>query len=699
MNPSIGKKLSSFAGMLVLLAVGAVGVVSYTFLEAHFAQILRKDTMDAATLLASRIRNELRHVAEKGRILSSAALEEFKRPDDQIRFLEENLSIDDQFIALTLYRHSKNSDKWSPVFRLSRQEGDPAHLEEDDFAQLDLKYPLDLPAVATGATEVTVGALKDGTPILRLAVPIVRKSGGDFTQILGIEVRQERVTAAFAESTAHFSFILDRTGRVLSQTDPTHFTLGEDLSHLPILAMARSTDAPSGNLDYYELPGSMLQYGSYHKVGYADLVVLAQAPRTHVIHLLRLYTRQAGILALACVLLAMAFTLVASWGIIGNRLARLGTILMRVGDGRFGVYFPETHSGDEIGDFARKLQGVCDELRDREKVHGTIVKLNRNRRAKNQLLEGKINFSGVRVDAYVLHCQVRGIEAIAMKADPEFLVKTINRFNQAVADAIEERQGIVDQVHGGTIVAYWGVPVAEREDADHALEACIEIRKVSKLLNESLRKARLPEVSLGVGMHFGPVVAGQVGTEDRLEYTVIGEALEVAGKIQTYTDQFGTDLLITSAVAERAPQWYSTEQVASGDENALEMYEVVAMLDRAKVMKELESQSAMAAPSDESDAPAASQSKKNRARGKKAKLEAVAPPPVAEAEAADGSEPLVDALADEGSPDLAASAEVAGDAETSADLETEPAITAEAGAAEPETPAADDADEKREAAA
>ena len=121
-----------------------------------------------------------------------------------------------------------------------------------------------------------------------------------------IEIRQERLTAAFTEATAHFSFILDRHGRVVAQTDPTHFTFGEDLSHLPILQMAKSTEAPNGNLDYYELPGGVLQYGSFHKVGYADLVVITQAPRSHVIQLLRSYTRQALLVAMTCVFLAMA---------------------------------------------------------------------------------------------------------------------------------------------------------------------------------------------------------------------------------------------------------------------------------------------------------------------------------------------------------------------------------------------------------
>src|SRR4051794_12467064 len=147
MTPSVGKKLSIFVAIAVTLALGVVGFISYRTFETRFAEILRKDTLDASTLLSSRIRNELRHIAEKGRILSAAALEEFKNPDDQLRFLEDNFSLDDQFIGLTLYRKSTNESNrgvYTPVFRLVRPDADPAHLTDQDFQQLDLKYPLDL---------------------------------------------------------------------------------------------------------------------------------------------------------------------------------------------------------------------------------------------------------------------------------------------------------------------------------------------------------------------------------------------------------------------------------------------------------------------------------------------------------------------------------------------------------------------------
>lgn len=574
MRPSVGKKLSLFAALLVALSAGAMGYVCYTLLERKLADNLRKDTLDASALLASRVRGELRHVAEKARILASAALEEFRSPEDQIRFLEGNIALDDQLVAMSLYRRSKASQgKWTPVFRLTRPEDDEAFLEENDFRELDLKYPLDFKAVAEGAIEVTVGTLGENAPLLRMAVPLVRNQDGDFTQILGIELRQERITAAFAEATAHFSYLLDRNGRVLVQTDPTHFTFGEDLSQLPILQMARATEAPNGNLDFYELPGAMLQYGSFNKVGYADLVVVSQASKSHLIHALREFTRQALFVVLGCAFAAAALMLLASWSVVGARLARVSAAFARVTDGKFAVSFPEKHSADEVGNFAMGLQEVCDRLEKREKVHGTFAKL-KSKKVKSRIEEGRINFKGERTEAIVMHCHLHGIEAVIAKADPELLLRLLNEFNQGVSEAVESNQGIVDHIHGGSVVAYWGVPLADKRDSDHALSSCLEVRNAAKALNEALKREGLPEVQLAVGVHHGPVVAGQVGAEGRMEYTAFGEAIEVAARIRNFTDQFGTDILITGPALAHAPQWYSTEKVAPADGANPELYEL-----------------------------------------------------------------------------------------------------------------------------
>src|SRR4051812_24453567 len=117
MTPSVSKKISFFVAIAVLFSTAAMGVISYELIETRLAENLHQDTLDTAALLSSRVRTELRTLAEKTRILGAAALEEFKNPDDQIKFLEDHLASDEQLIALSLHRRSGASQgKWVPVF-------------------------------------------------------------------------------------------------------------------------------------------------------------------------------------------------------------------------------------------------------------------------------------------------------------------------------------------------------------------------------------------------------------------------------------------------------------------------------------------------------------------------------------------------------------------------------------------------------
>ncbi len=579
MSPSVGQKLSIFVGVAIFLSLIGLGTFSYQTMESKLAELLRKDTLDTATLLSSRVRNELKYAAEKARTLAAMALEDFKNPDDQIRFLEENLSIDEQLLALTLYRRSPASQQqWATVFRLTRPEGDPAHLNNNDFKELDLKYPLNIHRAGNGPVDIAVGTLKDNTPILRMAFPIIRKANGRFTQVLAIELKQERITAAFSEATQHFSFALDRSGRLMIQTDPTHFTFGEDLSYLPILQMAKSTEAPNGNLDYHELPGGILQYGAFHRVGYGDLLVVTQAPKTFVLATMKTYTRQALMIGGAMVCFCLILTLLGAWGIVGSRLKKISTAFQKVGEGHFSVSFPEKNSIDEIGDFARNLQKVCNELEEREKSHGTFTKL-KNKKIKEKNITEKINLKGERKNVSALCCQLHGLDNIVEQAEAEFFVKSINTFNQTVTELIEAKNGIVDLIHNGSITAYWGIPSEEKNDVENMISVAFEIRKAAKILNDRFLDQRLPTVTLKMGIHNGPVVTGQVGTENRMEYTAIGEAIEVATRIQSFADQLGTDLLVTEKVISKISKSYNMEKVSSGDEYTPALYEIVGLSD------------------------------------------------------------------------------------------------------------------------
>jgi class 3 adenylate cyclase len=550
MTPSLARKLSFFTGTVALLAAAAIAAFSYTFIETEFARTLRQDTLDASALLSSRVRFELEQVGDKARILAAAAISGVHDADALMK--------DDQLVAVSLLRKSGN--EWRPMARLTRP-GAREHLKDQDFQRFDIRYPLDFSKASQGGIDLTAGTLRDGSPIIRMIMP-----GPRADTVMEVVLRQERLTSAFAEATAHFSFLVDSRGRAVAQTDPTHFSLGEDLSNLPIIQMAHATQAPSGSLDYSELPGAITQYGSFQKLGIGDLMVVSQAPKTQVLVLLRAFTRQVTFLGFACMLFSMVFALIASWGIVSSRIHKLEESLEAMSEGKFALEVPEGHTSDEIGDFSRTIQAAVDRLARRERSHGTFAKLGG---------EPRFELEPRHATVFSLRLALHGLTEVIHKGDPSDVSKLLNEFFAETNDSILSHHGVVDTIHGTELHAFWGIPETEPNDCARVLACCLALRRHGQALNERLRDADLPEVRISMGLDHAEALCAELGSPDRRELALSGEATETSALLERLTEQFGTDLLMTARVAQEATEAYSIQKVDTMDESDLECFELL----------------------------------------------------------------------------------------------------------------------------
>ena len=117
----------------------------------------------------------------------------------------------------------------------------------------------------------------------------------------------------------------------------------------------------------------------------------------------------------------------------------------------------------------------------------------------------------------------------------------------------------MDKFVGDAIMAIWGAPHSSPDDAKNAVLACLEMRKELERLNTSRIEAGEAPLLIGMGLHAGPVVAGTVGSNDRLEYTVIGDTVNTASRIESATKTFGTDLLVSEEVVKRLDDEFLVE--------------------------------------------------------------------------------------------------------------------------------------------
>ncbi|MBM3889213.1 MAG: adenylate/guanylate cyclase domain-containing protein [Verrucomicrobia bacterium] len=150
----------------------------------------------------------------------------------------------------------------------------------------------------------------------------------------------------------------------------------------------------------------------------------------------------------------------------------------------------------------------------------------------------------------VFYADIRNFTTIFERGDPQKLIGLLNEYFTEMTAIIARHGGTIDKYIGDAIMAVWGAPTSRGadEDAWHAVAAAVEMRQRLAELRPLWTARGHPEIFNGVGIHYGPALVGEVGSQQRSEYTAIGDTVNTASRIEGINKELGTDLLISEAV-------------------------------------------------------------------------------------------------------------------------------------------------------
>ncbi|HRX16924.1 MAG TPA: adenylate/guanylate cyclase domain-containing protein [Spirochaetota bacterium] len=204
------------------------------------------------------------------------------------------------------------------------------------------------------------------------------------------------------------------------------------------------------------------------------------------------------------------------------------------------------YSGDELGQLSCTINHAAMELKEGQRVKesfGIMV----DPVIRDHVLKGNLELGGELKFATVLYTDIRNFTGMSENFPPDFIVEVINSYFDRMSECVTLEHGIVNKFIGDALLAVFGEPVIMEDPVDAALRAAIVMRKDLRLLNESLTERRLPVVDAGLGIHTGDVLAGNIGSKRRMEYTVIGDAVNVATRIEKLTKIYRVPVVISES--------------------------------------------------------------------------------------------------------------------------------------------------------
>jgi adenylate cyclase len=181
--------------------------------------------------------------------------------------------------------------------------------------------------------------------------------------------------------------------------------------------------------------------------------------------------------------------------------------------------------------------------------------------------------------ATVLFSDIRNFTATAEKLEPEAVVGFLNDYLQRMVDIVFEEGGIVDKFVGDAVMAIFGAPIVKPDDAVRAVRAAKRMILEVERFNQDQARNGGVQIRIGIGLHTGPLIAGNIGSDRKMEYTVIGDTVNVASRVESLNKELKTEILITQDTYDATGRSFEVRPMplvaVKGKEKKLQVYEVV----------------------------------------------------------------------------------------------------------------------------
>jgi adenylate cyclase len=216
---------------------------------------------------------------------------------------------------------------------------------------------------------------------------------------------------------------------------------------------------------------------------------------------------------------------------------------------------------DEFGRLLGEFDNMIRELRDKEKLRQTFG-LHVGKRAAEQILARDPGLSGVEEQITVMFVDMRSWTARTSVSGPREVVEIMNDFFRVTVRVVEEdHRGMVNKYLGDGFMAIFGAGDSGSNHASDAVAAGREILAAVRKLNDDLVAKGGAPIQIGIGIHSGPAIVGSIGSPRRLEFTAIGNTVNIASRIQGLTKTVGKPLLVTAEVRDRSGGSFSFEEL------------------------------------------------------------------------------------------------------------------------------------------
>jgi adenylate cyclase len=583
-NSSIRLKLVFIISMIIILSISSIIYIATFFFRNDNELRIKEKNLEITELIASKTRADISNLIRsaklaaislaQGTVINLADKSEIKELND--------LSNEEGFIAIYIYimeggRPTIFQKSYNPIF-LTEKNWNKSVL--DKAVSKDLK---NYTASYKGKTVVLNSSINK-EPLIAVSYPYKMDEASGFIIALA---KMDSILSSFKSSGITDNFMLTQEGIVLAHSKKEDVYNKTSFKELPIYEKIQDSPINNGQIKF-ENSNKEVFLASFKKLGLGNLTVVTSVPEEKAMEEVNNIQRRNFYLMIIILNVSILIVFIYSKSLTKPILS-LVEASKKIERGEFQLDIKET-SGDEIGVLTRSFVHMGKGLSERDKIKDAFGKFVSPELAE-KALHGNMRLGGERKECTIFFSDIRNFTAMSETMQPEDVVDFLNLYMTEMVSCVNQKAGIVDKFIGDSIMAVWGAISSTDNDTESAIETALLMRKSLAAFNKNRGTQKKPFIRIGIGINTGDVIAGQIGSEERLEFTVIGDAVNLASRVEGLNKEFGTDILITESAYSKVPNLYNVKKMKAiqvkGKKKAQVIFAVLGRLNDSSAPKSI----------------------------------------------------------------------------------------------------------------
>jgi adenylate cyclase len=347
------------------------------------------------------------------------------------------------------------------------------------------------------------------------------------------------------------AYLVDQSGRYLAKSEATekgHVRLGENNDSLELAILKEMQEKPFGTILGPGHPPEKV--GGFYRITQAPWTMVLFAPGEEVLAPIvkyRFYSAIAGTLCIALILLLIRYV----GGKMVRSIGRISRAAEQVAGGDYGEPLP-VKTSDEIGQLAQSFNTMVLGLKERDFISNTFGRYVDQGIARELMQRPEASrLGGEKREVAILMSDLRDFTPLSETLSPDVTIRMLNRYFSRIIETIQKHQGIIVDFFGDALLVFFD-PLEGRVEPViiQSIGCALEMQRMMEAFNAENRAEDLPELKMGIGLNAGEVVVGNIGSETRAKYGIVGSAVNVTQRIQSEAE--GGEVVISEPVYRAA---------------------------------------------------------------------------------------------------------------------------------------------------